>query len=82
MLEIIDLDVAHQKKSILTGLNLKLVKGEVFGVLGMNGAGKTTLFNTIYGLQLKDRGEIKLDGIKLSHTNASYLETQNYFFLI
>jgi len=43
-------------------LNLKVAKGERFGLFGPNGAGKTTLISLMTGLFSADEGHIKLFG--------------------
>src|ERR1700676_5491505 len=43
-------------------LNLKIAKGERFGLFGPNGAGKTTLISLMTGLLSADEGHIKLLG--------------------
>jgi branched-chain amino acid transport system ATP-binding protein len=44
------------------GVNLKVGKGEVFGIIGPNGAGKTTFFNVCSGTIAPTSGEIWLRG--------------------
>ncbi len=43
-------------------LSIKLIEGEILGLLGENGAGKSTLMNILYGLYQPTSGEILLDG--------------------
>jgi ABC-2 type transport system ATP-binding protein len=53
-----------------TGLNLKVGKGERFGLFGPNGAGKTTLMNLMTGLLRSDEGSVALGGLKVgTHKN-------------
>jgi ABC-2 type transport system ATP-binding protein len=47
---------------VLKGLDLEVLKGEIFGFLGPNGAGKTTTIKAITGLVIPDRGEILIGG--------------------
>ena len=42
----------------LTGVNLKINKGEIFGLIGPNGSGKTTCFNLITGFLKPTSGNI------------------------
>jgi ABC-2 type transport system ATP-binding protein len=46
----------------LTGVDLEIRKGEIFGLLGPNGAGKTTLINIICGIVTPTAGSVTVDG--------------------
>jgi ABC-2 type transport system ATP-binding protein len=48
--------------AIFSGLNLKVRKGDRFGLFGPNGAGKTTLLSLMTGLLSADEGNIYLLG--------------------
>lgn len=45
-------------KSLFSGLNFELQKGEILSVLGPNGVGKTTFLKSILGLLPLNKGEI------------------------
>ena len=49
----------------LDNFNMKIQKGEVFGLLGPNGSGKTTTINCILSLLNFNNGEIKVFGEKM-----------------
>ncbi len=57
---------AVQGKRILEGIDLEISPGAVHVILGPNGAGKSTLLRLLGLLDRPDRGEIFLDGRKLS----------------
>ena len=46
----------------LTGVNLRIERGEIFGLLGPNGSGKTTMTNAITGFFPPQVGSILLNG--------------------
>jgi Fe-S cluster assembly ATP-binding protein len=50
MLQVSNLSVTVEKKEILSGVNLKINKGEIAVIFGPNGCGKTTLLNALMGL--------------------------------
>jgi len=52
-------------------IDIKLLKGQVLGLLGENGAGKSTLMNLIYGLYAPDEGEILVNGKVLNVKNPN-----------
>ena len=49
MLEIKNLSVSVQNKTIINSLNLKIEKGKKVAIMGPNGSGKSTLSNIIAG---------------------------------
>jgi ABC-2 type transport system ATP-binding protein len=53
---------AYPRVVAVDGLDLEVVRGEVFGLLGPNGAGKTTTLEIIEGLTPADDGEIEILG--------------------
>jgi ABC-2 type transport system ATP-binding protein len=46
----------------LAGVDLQILRGEVFGLLGPNGAGKTTLVEILEGHRKRDAGELSVLG--------------------
>jgi branched-chain amino acid transport system ATP-binding protein len=54
------------KLTALEGIDLKVKKGEILGIVGPNGSGKTTLINVISGYYHPSRGEIYFNGKKIS----------------
>ncbi|MEU9913062.1 ABC transporter ATP-binding protein [Streptomyces sp. NPDC051001] len=52
----------YGKVTALDGLELEVVEGEFFCLLGPSGAGKTTTLKTVAGLELPDAGTVEIDG--------------------
>jgi general L-amino acid transport system ATP-binding protein len=51
----------------LRGINMEVRRGEVVVIFGPSGSGKSTFIRTINRLEEHQRGEIIVDGIRLSH---------------
>jgi len=62
ILECNNLFKSFGKTNALNGINLKLQRGRITGLLGPNGSGKTTLIKLACGLLTPTRGEILIDG--------------------
>jgi D-methionine transport system ATP-binding protein len=60
----------------LSGLNLSIEKGEIFGVIGHSGAGKSTLIRCINLLESPTEGEVWVDGVELTSLNQGQLQEQ------
>ncbi|HEX6487373.1 MAG TPA: ABC transporter ATP-binding protein [Candidatus Dormibacteraeota bacterium] len=59
-------EAGRQKIEALRALDLEVRKGEVVAIMGPSGCGKTTLLNCLSGLDVIDRGTIKIAGQDLS----------------
>jgi lipopolysaccharide export system ATP-binding protein len=57
-----ELTKSYGGRTVVRGVNLDLVSGEIVGLLGPNGAGKTTTFYLTVGLAAPDSGRVVLDG--------------------
>jgi branched-chain amino acid transport system ATP-binding protein len=57
-----DLGLVIGGATIVAGVELEVLEGELLGVIGPNGAGKTTLFNLVSGLLRPTSGRIELAG--------------------
>lgn len=66
-LEIDSIYFEYKGTPILSGTYLKIVKGEIIGILGRNGSGKSTLFKIIFGALKPTFGNIKIDGLATKH---------------
>ncbi|MBS4190553.1 ABC transporter ATP-binding protein [Bacillus sp. FJAT-49705] len=61
---------SYMGNEVVSNVNMKIKKGEIYGFLGPNGAGKTTIMKMITNLVKPTSGEIELFGEKLM--NQSY----------
>jgi len=57
----------------LSGINLNIDKGEIFGIIGMSGAGKSTLVRCINFLEKPTRGTVIIGDKDLSLLNEKDL---------
>lgn len=63
----------HDGHRALSGVNLDIKKGEVFGIIGPTGAGKSTLLQHLNGI-LKGEGEIFVEDVKIEKKNDAAIK--------
>src|SRR5690606_30752860 len=62
VLQVSDISKRFGGLQALSGVNMTIERGQVYGLIGPNGAGKTTFFNVITGLYTPDTGKFELAG--------------------
>jgi ABC-type multidrug transport system, ATPase component len=65
LLETHNLTKSFRGRKIVENLNLKVMRGDVYGFLGRNGQGKTTTIRMITGLIFPDSGDVMINGCHL-----------------
>jgi Cu-processing system ATP-binding protein len=62
MIEITKLTKRFGAHEVLRGVDLRIERGRVTGIVGPNGAGKTTLLKLLLGLSHPTSGQLEIDG--------------------
>jgi ABC-2 type transport system ATP-binding protein len=81
ILECRNLVKTYSNSAALKGINLKINRGRIVGLLGPNGSGKSTLIKLANGLLTPSSGEILINGLKPGIETkkiVSYLPERTY----
>lgn len=65
-LETVDLSVRYGAAAVLHNLNLRVMQGEIYALLGGNGAGKSTTLNAFLGFSRAAQGLVRVCGIDVT----------------
>ncbi len=79
MIEVIEIEKHFSDQTIIYPLNLTIHEGEFLTILGPSGCGKTTLLRMIAGFEQVTKGDILLDGKKVTDV-PPYLRDVNMVF--
>lgn len=66
LLETTSLGISFGGLRAVDDFNIKINKGQLYGLIGPNGAGKTTVFNLLTGVYKPSEGRITLDGTDIA----------------
>ena len=66
MLEVKNLGISFGGLRAVNNFDIKIEKGQLYGLIGPNGAGKTTVFNLLTGVYRPDTGSVVLDGVNIT----------------
>ncbi len=68
-IEIRGLRKVLNRKTVLDGIDLRILDGETFCIIGQSGVGKSVLIKHIIGLMSPDDGAVSVDGEKLDYSD-------------
>lgn len=63
---------SYGQSEVLHGIDLTILRGEIFALLGPNGAGKTTTVEILEGYRDRDSGEVSVLGVDPQDGGASW----------
>jgi len=66
LIRIEDVTMAFGEKEVLKDINLQILRGEIFALVGPSGAGKTTLLRIMDFFERPEKGNLKFNGMKTS----------------
>lgn len=66
LLEVQSLSISFGGLQAVDRFNIKIEKGQLYGLIGPNGAGKTTVFNLLTGVYKPNTGRVILDGVNIT----------------
>jgi ABC-type branched-subunit amino acid transport system ATPase component/predicted MFS family arabinose efflux permease len=67
VLQVSNVNFSYGQVQVLFDLGFELRRGETLALLGTNGAGKSTILRVICGLDIADRGVIRLNGRTITY---------------
>jgi len=79
MVQLSQLTFGYGKQVLFENLNLNLLPGHIYGLLGKNGAGKSTLLKNMAGLVLPQKGSCTVNGFNAAKRQPAFL--QELFFV-
>src|SRR5271166_235051 len=86
MIELHEVTKQYGAKTAVSGLSLRIERGELFAFLGPNGAGKTTTIKLMCGLLFPTSGSVRVGGFDLQTDGdkarrlLSYVPDQPYLY--
>jgi ABC-type branched-subunit amino acid transport system ATPase component len=68
-LQVANIDFSYGTVQVLFDVNFEIAHGECVALLGTNGAGKSTILRVISGLEVPERGVVRLDGRNITYVS-------------
>jgi ABC-type branched-subunit amino acid transport system ATPase component len=69
VLQVADVDFSYGPVQVLFDVNFEVDTGETLALLGTNGAGKSTILRVISGLEVPERGVVRLNGQNITYVS-------------
>src|SRR5207237_3724006 len=67
VLQVVNIDFSYGSVQVLFDMNFEVFRGECVALLGTNGAGKSTILRVISGLEVPERGVVRLGGRNITY---------------
>jgi ABC-type branched-subunit amino acid transport system ATPase component/predicted MFS family arabinose efflux permease len=69
VLQVANIDFSYGTVQVLFDVNFEIKRGECVALLGTNGAGKSTILRVVNGLEVPERGVVRLGGRNVTYVS-------------
>src|SRR3954468_2354352 len=73
LVELRDVEFRYGARAVLSGINLRIPRGKVIGIMGLSGSGKTTILRLIGGQLKPTRGTVTVAGQRIHELSHAQL---------
>jgi len=73
LIELRDVEFRYGARAVLSGINLRIPRGKVIGIMGLSGSGKTTILRLIGGQLKPTRGTVTVAGQRIHELSHAQL---------
>src|SRR3954449_10284944 len=73
LVELRDVEFRYGARAVLSGINLRIPRGKVIGIMGLSGSGKTTILRLIGGQLKPTRGTVTVAGERIHELSHAEL---------
>ena len=73
MIETRQITKSFGSQQVLTGVDLRIERGESVAIIGRSGGGKSILLKHLIGLISPDSGEVLIDNVDIAHLTLSLI---------
>ena len=67
VLQVANIDFSYGPVQVMFDVNFEIFRGECVALLGTNGAGKSTILRVISGLEVPERGVVRMNGRNITY---------------
>ncbi len=82
MIELTEVHKRFGRNEVLKGISIAVEKGEVVCIIGPSGSGKSTILRCINGLESYDRGDIRVEGLRVDRAAASIIAVRTQVSMV
>ncbi len=71
MIDVRNVSAGYGMKDVISNINFRVNRGDIYVLLGPNGAGKTTIFRVVAGVLPPTKGRVLIDGVDIWEDNEA-----------
>ncbi|HEX2276574.1 MAG TPA: ATPase, T2SS/T4P/T4SS family, partial [Candidatus Tectomicrobia bacterium] len=74
MIQAVDVHRSFGQQQVLTGVNLRVPRGEILVIIGQSGSGKSVMLRLLIGLLRPNRGQVLIEDTDITQLSGRQLD--------